>query len=224
MGGALDRVFSKCWKVSSARSSTHCCILSRCKPSELMRVGQLPARPPEASRLSPSPAEPRGQVLRWVLCLSPKSSAWKIAPVFQDSDCLLPWSFNSQKFHHTQGSPGSLPFSPRGSFMRKAPGPGRGLGLGNIWKFLILEISYTNTICSLLCPSNHPKNWGPPGRMGNWVFLFHGGGPRRGVGGACGAARWTRALVPSLWSGRDLSSPCPQVPHLCLGALMEGLL
>lgn len=141
MGGVLDRVFSKCWTVSSARLSIHCCILPCCEPSGLMRVGQLPARAPEASCLSPSPAEPRGQVLWWVLCLSPQSLAWKIAPVFQKSDCLLPWSFNSQKFHHTQGSPGSLPFGPRGLFVREAPGPGRGLGLGNIWKLLILEIS-----------------------------------------------------------------------------------
>lgn len=139
MGGVLDRVFSKCW--SSAASAIHRCILQCCEPSELAWVGRLPARPPGASCLSPSPAELRGQVLRWVLCLSPLSSAWKIAPVFQEPDCLLPWSFNSQKFHHAQGSPGSRPFGPRGAFVKQAPGPGGGLGLGNIWKFLILEIS-----------------------------------------------------------------------------------
>lgn len=103
--------------------------------------GPAPRQAPGASCPSPSPAEPRGQVLRWVLCLPPPSSAWKIAPVFQEPDCLLPGSFNSQKFHHAQGSPGSRPFYPRGAFVKQAPGPGGGLGLGNIWQFLILEIS-----------------------------------------------------------------------------------
>ena len=140
MGGALDRVFSKCWSASSVASAIHRCILQRCEPSELAWVGRLPARPPEPPacllpQLSPEIRFSDG----FCVCLHSLRPGKSF--IFQEPDCLLPWSFNSQKFHHTQGSPGNRPFYPRGAFVKQAPGPGRGLGLENIWKFLILEIS-----------------------------------------------------------------------------------
>lgn len=92
--------------------------------------------------------------------------------------------------------------------MRKAQGPGgEGREQGNIWKFLILEISLANTITPPASHSNSPEK-GP--REGGGAarllfaagFLGEGGPPVDAGGGACSAL--TSDLAAPAWTASSL--------------------
>lgn len=154
----MQTVFSQYWALSSihwlidrvAKLSSHVGGLAALGPPD---PPPHPPHPPAPSQLGLEPSFPE-------VCSKPGKSLWF------SRNAGLPTSSRPSVTPRARGTP--LPA--RGTVMRKAQGPGgEGREQGNIWKFLILEISLANTITPPPSHSDSPEKG--PGRAGGGLLI-----------------------------------------------------